>query len=180
MTVQDSGNRLRTIATLQAVALVVVAASFWQTVAAYPALPHTMAVHWSVAGQADGWAAKSWGKVLLLPLIQAGTCLVLAGMSFWVAFSPGALAYVNLPIDKSGLSDEQSLQVRLLTAQGMSVINLLVLATLTYLNYVILRAAGSDRGPGSAATMVTVLAGTAGILVTVTWLIRAVRRTARS
>lgn len=51
--------------------------SFGMAVWAYPQLPATIASHWNIIGQVDGYMDKFWG-LLLFPLILAGLWLLSA------------------------------------------------------------------------------------------------------
>jgi uncharacterized membrane protein len=35
----------------------------------YPQLPDVVPIHWNVAGEVDGWAAKSFSSVFFLPIL---------------------------------------------------------------------------------------------------------------
>lgn len=151
--------------------------SCWLAVSAYPSVPATIVTHFTAAGAPNGWAAKSWGTVLYLPLIQAGAFLLVAGISLWIASSPGSLAFVNLPgvskQDLFDLSDDTSRRLRLLVARGLGAINLIVMVLLTFVNYDALRVDISGHGFGMMIASVGV---PLAILAVVGWLVGAARR----
>jgi len=77
--------------------LISVAVMLIVSAAAYAFLPETMAVHWTLALQPDGYAKKSFA-VLILPLIGAGiVAMQLIGRSLsleasgQIAFSRGVI-----------------------------------------------------------------------------------------
>jgi len=56
--------------------LVLIVAAVVVSVFYYPRLPETMATHWSVSGEANGFSSRLWGA-WLLPLIMALVWLIL-------------------------------------------------------------------------------------------------------
>ena len=56
-----------------------IALMFVMSIYAYPNLPETIASHWNVHGQADGYMPKVWG-IFLLPLVSIGLLGLLIGL----------------------------------------------------------------------------------------------------
>jgi uncharacterized membrane protein len=87
MAIEKPGERLSVIPILQLACLVMVAFGFWLAISAYPSLPHTYPVHFTLSGVPDGWDTKSWTGVLRPPLIQLVFFILMAGMTSWSMFS---------------------------------------------------------------------------------------------
>ncbi len=56
-------------------------------ISAYPSLPQTYPIHFTLSGVPNGWENKSWSTTLQFPLIQLGVFLLMAVMTSWLAFS---------------------------------------------------------------------------------------------
>ncbi len=63
----------------------------------YPGLPQTLPVHWNGAGEADGYAQKSFWSVFASPLIAAGLILFLLGTAALVPLLPAASVRTGAP-----------------------------------------------------------------------------------
>lgn len=68
-----------------ALAIIVLAAATAVDVALYPSLPDPIPTHFNVAGQADGWAAKSVWSVFGVLMIGAAIVVLLAALSIAAA-----------------------------------------------------------------------------------------------
>jgi uncharacterized membrane protein len=60
----------------------------------WPELPERIPVHFNMAGEADGWADKSWEHWFLIPLVAVGMTLLLYGSAWLAARFP---QHANLP-----------------------------------------------------------------------------------
>lgn len=173
--------RMRGILILQIASLAAVALSFWLAVSAYPLLPDTVAVHFDFSGVPDRWETKTWFTVLLFPLIQLGAFLLVTGLNIWAALSPESLAYISLPIDKQKLSSaEQKEKIRLLAAFSGSLINLLIMVFMTYVNYIVLQSEKTARGGPEGPVFFATGAFLACLSGVVAWVSKEARRIARA
>lgn len=73
----------------------------------YPALPAEIPVHFGADGSADGWAGRSLLRWLMLPLVGAGTVLLLYGVGAVIPRRPQSL---NMPDRKKLLELPPPLQ----------------------------------------------------------------------
>lgn len=168
---RDPEHILRIIKILQGVALVVVAANFWLAFSAYPGLPHIMAVHFNDAGNADSWATKSWGTVLMWPLVQLGILLSTVGISYWFISSPGSVSYINLPgIVPSRMSDDQKERLRFMSAQGFGIISLILVGLFTLVNYTTLQAELTGHNNSTAVMMIVSLLTPLLVIGVIAWM----------
>jgi uncharacterized membrane protein len=134
MAIEKSEERLSSILLLQLACLIVVAFCFRLFVPAYSSLPHTYPILITLSGAPVGLVTKSWFTELLLPLIQSAFFLLMAGLVFWVMFSPSSLADL-IPIDATDLRmlPEEMKKLRRRPAFFGSLISLLTLLCATYL-----------------------------------------------
>lgn len=55
--------------------LVIIAAAFLATAAAYSGLPDRMPTHWNMSGEVDGWTSLPWGAFMLPLMLAAGLAM---------------------------------------------------------------------------------------------------------
>jgi uncharacterized membrane protein len=178
MPLSESKGRLGMVPALLAADVVVLVVSVWIAASAYPRLPHLMATHFNTAGMPNAWAIKSWGLVLLIPIVQLVLVALFGGLSLWVQSSPGSLKRVNLPIDTASLSGEQSTRVRRVTAQGLSILSLVLMVMLTVVHSSILLADASGHAPGGSV-MAELVVGVVLCIASVVWMTTGVRGAVR-
>jgi uncharacterized membrane protein len=58
---------------------------FWYPVVHYDQMPERIPIHFGASGEPDAWADKSWGIVLLLPLILAGIYVGTTALAVYLA-----------------------------------------------------------------------------------------------
>jgi len=183
MGIEEPWKKLSVILVLQLACLVVVALGFWLAISAYPTLPHTYPVHFTLSGVPDGWDTKSWTSVLRLPLIQLLIFILMAGMTLWTLLSSKALAYINVSgLDKSKLlllTEEEQKKVRRLVAVFSSLIGLLVLLLFLDLDYVMIK----SEIKGVSPSMSTIFLFVVGLLlygfIASRWLVAEVKKIQR-
>lgn len=63
------------------------------TLAHYDALPARVPVHFGASGKPDGWATKSVGSVMTMPLMNIALALLLGGSTFFTATAKRAIRW---------------------------------------------------------------------------------------
>ena len=122
-----------------------IAASAWLVAVAasrYDALPDRIPIHFNAAGQADGFAPKSFGSVLALPLMTGLLGVFIGGIAVLVARTRPALRE-----DASGASSVALSRFRTATARFLAGTGLLVVAMLASISAFALRVA-EGAAPG--------------------------------
>jgi uncharacterized membrane protein len=180
MMIEEPGEKLSIILILQLASLIVVAFGFWLAISAYPSLPHTYPVHFTLSGVPDGWDTKSWTSILRLPLIQLVLFMLMAGMTLWSLFSIKALAYINVPgLDRSKLfmlPDEEQKKVRWLAAVFSSLIGLLILLFFLYLNYAMIKSEIKGVSPSMSMILFVVVVLLIFVFAASQWLTAEVKK----
>jgi uncharacterized membrane protein len=147
---------------LGAVLLMLVALTVWR----YPRLPWRIPIHWNAAGQADGWSAKSPFPLAallgLLGFLQVMLLTVLMGL---------AQARVRLPELRVQEYREAHERYMRLWARGMNALRLGVTLMLGGILWASLFGVEQQAAGATPPGMILVWVGTAGLLLTIVWLI---------
>lgn len=150
--------------------------SFWFVISNYNLLPDRVPYHFGPSGEPDEWRQKSWSSLLLLPLIQAGTYLLFAVITFISGMANDFMKYINLPVNKEKLTPEQVDTIRKVTLQGLWLMNLIIVGALTYMTYGTIQV---SLGKWDGMSSIIVLLLTAGPLAATVWLIASIIKAAK-
>ena len=108
-------------------------------ISAYPDLPERVVTHINGAGQADGFAAKSFFSVGGVLLISTGLyAMILLLNRLLVGRAKDFRKYVNIP-NKDKIPEEKLEDIRLLVMRYLYGINVFVLVLLGYLQVEVIR-----------------------------------------
>lgn len=109
--------------------------SFYIAIVAYPSLPEKIPIHYGFSGKPDDWHLKSWGDVLLLPLVQTGLYIMLTVISLIISKAENPLKLhitgdIVGPLDDKGIKEIRKITIQLfLSEKGI------IVALFTYLCY---------------------------------------------
>jgi uncharacterized membrane protein len=126
-----------------------VACGIWAiayTASRYDALPDPMPTHFGPSGKPDGWSAKSFGSVMILPIMTLVMGILMGGSAILVAKAKRAIR-----LDKSGRSLEAQNRFRAALSNFLAVMALLVTALLGILSVGAVQVALGERSglPGT-------------------------------
>lgn len=113
----------------------------------FPRLPERLATHFNMTGQADGWSSRGSFLTLWLTMLT-GMSLLFAGLRWLVQVIPGE--YVNMPRRDYWFAPERAGYTRAAIGELILWLGLLMLATMSGLNHLTMRAnlsATPDLGP---------------------------------
>jgi len=132
----------------------------------YPELPGRIPVHWNAAGRADGWTAKSPWPLVSLLLIMAFT----HGFLLWLLVGLSQVP-VRAPAERGDEYRAAHFRYMRFWAQWTNVLRGLVL--LMFLGIIWASLFGIERQAGGVMPpgMVLVWIGTAGLLLSLPWLV---------
>jgi hypothetical protein len=103
----------------------------------YPRLPERLATHFNAAGQADGWSSRGACLTVWLATL-AGMCLLFAGLCWLVRVLPAR--YVNMPRRDYWFAPGREGYTRAVIGELILWLGLLMLATMSGLNHLTMRA----------------------------------------
>ena len=83
--VTGAPSRFSPFVIFHALAVSLIIASGVATAAHYAQLPDRYPIHWGIAGNADGWAPKSWITVLSTPIVALVLALLIAVATWFMA-----------------------------------------------------------------------------------------------
>jgi len=115
----------------------------------YDDLPQRFATHFDAAGQADGWAAKSWGLWLLLPIVALFSTACFYAIYPAIRWARNNPALLSMPYKDEllALPDAQQAPVWRKTGDLGAILCVPTNAIFVYLQLAMGRAAlGSDTG----------------------------------
>jgi uncharacterized membrane protein len=139
----------------------------------YPWLPERIPTHFGADGAPDAWSERSLLMWLLLPLIGAGTALLMCGIA---ALMPTRPHLLNIPDKKKLLALPPALQRRVMTEAAMTlyVMSVLLLVMFGLMQYGAYESARSGRASGGMVAGIVV--GLAGLPLLTIWMIVRIRR----
>jgi len=104
------------------------------TIVMYPMLPDPIPSHFNGTGLPDAWMAKSWGSVLLLPIIAAVVVIFMGGLNLYIMSCKDPTKAINIPVKRKDQFTQAELEtIRTFTVRSFYGMNLTVAALLTYI-----------------------------------------------
>ncbi len=115
---------------------------FGYTIVMYPMLPDPIPSHFNGAGLPDAWTAKSWGSVLLLPIIALCVVVFMGGMNLYLMRCKDPSKVINVPVKRKDQFSQAELEnIRTFTVRSLYGMNLAVAALMAYLGVATVRIA---------------------------------------
>jgi uncharacterized membrane protein len=120
---------------IEFVFLFLIFSSFYIAIATYPNLPEKFPIHFGFSGEPDAWRLKSWGHVLLLPLVQTGVYIILTVISLIISKAEDLRKlHLSDDIDES-IDDKGIEEIRKTLIQVFLSVKGIIVAFFTYLCY---------------------------------------------
>lgn len=134
--------------------LALIVFSFWYPAVHYAELPARFPTHFGPSGLPDTWGPKNLLNVYLVPLIMAGSYILITALNFWFVSTPDPRKLINLPKKRlEKMSPEQVEIIRQETIKGLFVLKVMLAAESANLSYTSTRVAlGLEKGLGFVGT----------------------------